>query len=201
VTPTGSVTRTLAFNGYRFGDGTVWLNGASAEYSAARLDNVLEVLVETLGAVIVRRSSTDYEPRGASAGMLIGQPASAFAHLTESHVAVHTYPDEHPGLGLAVLRVECEISSCGSVPPTDCLHLLVDTFRPDLLTLDLRDRGLVATAEGFAPALNALAPDSLNGFTAALLRAGFGAYVREALDRRRAAIVSGLLDQWADSFG
>ena len=49
--------------------------------------------------------------------------------------------------------------------------------------------------------LNALAPDSLNGFTAALLRAGVGAYVREALDRRRAAIVSGLVDQWADSFG
>ncbi len=193
---TGSVTRTLAFNGYRVGSGSAWLESVSVDFDAVRLDALLEGLVETLGAVVIERSATNYEPIGASAGMLIGQPASAFAHLTESHAAIHTYPDTHPSLDLATFRVECELSSCGPTSPIECLPLLLRTFGPDLLTLDLRDRGVLVSADGLVPAAAAPAPTAVAGFSCCKAQGGFGLYVREDLSGHE-TLVDGLAERLA----
>ena len=146
----GWVTHTLAFNGYCFGAGEAWLSAVNREFSAERLDALLARLVTLLEAVIIERSGTQYEPVGASAAMLIGQ--SAFAHLAESHVAIHTYPDHFESASLSVLRVECEVSSCGGVHPNVCLPELLNVIRPELVTIDRRTRGLVASGTSLHPA-------------------------------------------------
>ena len=50
---TGWVTRSLAFNGYRFGTEDAWLDRMDAAFDASRLDGLLGELVAKLDAVII----------------------------------------------------------------------------------------------------------------------------------------------------
>lgn len=190
----GWVTRTLAFNGYRFGDGDAWLGRVDRAFDAARLDALLGDLVAELDAVIIERSATQYKPRGASAAMLIGQ--SAFAHLAESHVAIHTYPDHSPAAGLAMLRLECEISSCGPAHPDACLPLLIELLAPELVTLDRRARGLIQTGQRLAPASQLAPARCPPGYTSQEFAGSLQVLQREHIEEPVRGTVAALVEQF-----
>lgn len=160
MTSPGTVSRALGWNAYRFAFSKPdWLDELNITYSPARLDGLLTQLVEMLGARVISRSAATYNPRGASAAMLIAQDlpghnpvdaplAGAFAHLEESHVAVHTYPDAHPASEVTCFRLECDVSTCGHITPEVCIPHLWQFCKPDLALVDFRVSGLARTAAG-----------------------------------------------------
>jgi len=116
-------------------------------YNSDRLNKILKRVVREIDAHILNIATQDYDPRGASATMLIAEEelripeASAAAHLDKSHLTVHTYPESHPQKGLCTFRVDIEVSTCGAISPLKALPLLVDSFDSDIITLDYRVRG------------------------------------------------------------
>jgi methylenetetrahydrofolate reductase (NADPH) len=79
-------------------------------YNAERLTQILTEVANIIGANILNVARQDYDPQGASVTILISEEPvidkkaagkelisdAVVAHLDQSHITVHTYPETHP---------------------------------------------------------------------------------------------------------
>lgn len=160
-----NLTKTLSFNLYAIcytGNATqkraygAYIDEA---YNATQLSRILSDLADIIDATVLHIARQDYEPQGASVTMMIAEepmtvgqhallPESVVAHLDKSHLTVHTYPESHPESGVSTLRMDVDVSTCGLVSPLKAINYLVNSFEPDILTLDYRVRGFTRDVQG-----------------------------------------------------
>ena len=124
------------------------------QYNSERLTKILTTLTDMIGAKILNIARQDYDPQGASVTILIAEgsmiPAgeTQLAHLDNSHVTVHTYPEYHPETCLATFRVDIDVATCGEITPLSTLDYLIGSFDSDIITMDYRVRGFTRDVNG-----------------------------------------------------
>ncbi|MGI5959102.1 MAG: adenosylmethionine decarboxylase [Massiliimalia sp.] len=155
-----NLTKSLSFNIYDVcyaktpREQKDYIDYIDEQYNSTRLTKILTNLTDMIGAHILNISSQDYEPQGASVGILIAEesmvPAgeTQFAHLDKSHVTVHTYPEYHPETSLATFRVDIDVATCGEITPLSTLDYLIGSFDSDIITMDYRVRGFTRNLNG-----------------------------------------------------
>lgn len=134
-------------------------------YNSDRLTQILEDVTGIIGANILNIAKADYEPLGASVTILISEeghpvpfvnntespgptPETVVAHLDKSHLTVHTYPENHPNLGISTFRADIDVSTCGMISPLKALNFLLHSFESDIVTMDYRVRGFTRDTSG-----------------------------------------------------
>jgi len=163
-----NLTKTLSFNIYDVcyacsaQELRAYLEYIDECYNAERLTGILHQVAGIIEARVLNVARADYEPHGASVTMLVadadgtqaaapvaaGAGGSMVAHLDKSHLAVHTYPESHPSLGVSTFRVDIEVSTCGCTSPLKALDLLIDSFESDIVYIDYRVRGFTRDTDG-----------------------------------------------------
>lgn len=136
------------------------------QYNADRLTTTLETVANIIGAHVLNIAKQDYEPQGASVTMLVSEgpiakePSESFeespgplpnvivGHLDKSHITVHTYPEYHPDEGISTFRADIDVSTCGEISPLKALNYLIQSFDPDIMTMDYRVRGFTRDVTG-----------------------------------------------------
>nr|VFK20630.1 MAG: S-adenosylmethionine decarboxylase [Candidatus Kentron sp. LFY] len=166
-----NLTKTLSFNIYDICYARTpqhrreYIEYIDEAYNAKRLTGILQGIAEIIGATILDTAHQDYYPQGASATMLIAETSCAFgipkilaqpamcrdalvAHLDKSHITVHTYPESHPGNGIATFRADIDVATCGQISPLRTLNFLLQSFDSDIVIIDYRVRGFTRDTEG-----------------------------------------------------
>lgn len=113
----------------------------NAHFCPDRLERFLNEIVKLLQAEVLGRSSTSYQPQGASATVLIGQGEAALFHLDKSHLAVHTYFEANDKSLWGSFRCELELSTCGALPVRQVLGKISREYDFEVLMLDCKIRG------------------------------------------------------------
>jgi S-adenosylmethionine/arginine decarboxylase-like enzyme len=101
------------------------------KYGTSCLIKMIEDISNLIDSNILYTVSHQFQPYGASAAALI----------SESHIAIHTYPDVHPTKPLGIIRLDIDISGCGKVSPLNSLDYLLTTLNPHLTVVDYKERG------------------------------------------------------------
>jgi len=120
-------------------------------YSSAKLTELLTKVCHAIGGNVLNIASQDYTPQGASVTLMISEeakPESLVAHLDKSHLCVHTYPEEIPQDGIAIFRVDIELSTCGVISPLKVLDYVIEEFSADIIDIDYRVRGMTRDQQG-----------------------------------------------------
>ena len=170
-----NLTKTLSFNFYDICYALTqeqhkgYIEYIDEEYNADRLVNILTSVAEIIGANILNVANQDYYPQGASVTMLVAEnevldddeavrvlenespgPSSTavVGHLDKSHIAVHTYPENHPDKGISTFRADIDVSTCGRISPLKALNYLITSFEPDIAMMDYRVRGFTRDVNG-----------------------------------------------------
>nr|VFK68248.1 MAG: S-adenosylmethionine decarboxylase [Candidatus Kentron sp. UNK]VFK73496.1 MAG: S-adenosylmethionine decarboxylase [Candidatus Kentron sp. UNK] len=166
-----NLTKTLSFNIYDICYARTpehrreYIEYIDEAYNARRLTGILERIAQIIGAIILNTAHQDYYPQGASATMLIADASSnadapetplrlatcqdaLVAHLDKSHITVHTYPESHPGHGIATFRADIDVATCGRISPLRALNLLLQSFDSDIVVIDYRVRGFTRDIKG-----------------------------------------------------
>ena len=165
-----NLSRTLSASLYRLrylGDSSAsrrYRGDLSARAMAAQLAPVVRDICDQIGATVLHLTSHDYDPHGASATALVADGAGSqprleersegplepplVAHLEQSHLTLHTYPQIHPDQRVACLRIDVEVATCGAISPWAALPYLLRHFEVDAAVVDYRVRGFWWTAEG-----------------------------------------------------
>ncbi|HHX77309.1 MAG TPA: adenosylmethionine decarboxylase [Firmicutes bacterium] len=169
-----NLTKTLSFNFYDIcyalsqEQHKEYIEYIDEEYNATRLVKILQDVSEIVGATILNIATQDYDPQGASVTMLIAENELAnhkplrildnespgptsdaiVAHLDKSHIAVHTYPENHPDRGISTFRADLDVSTCGEISPLKALNYLITSFEPDIAIIDYRVRGFTRDIYG-----------------------------------------------------
>lgn len=119
-------------------------------YQAASLEMMLQEIASRIEAVVLASSRQDYEPWGASALMLLSDagPAAVHMHLNKSHLCAHTYPDFGAAGEAPCLRVDLDLTSCGTISPLRSLNFIVDCLQPTAAVIDYSVRGFTRDAKG-----------------------------------------------------
>jgi S-adenosylmethionine decarboxylase len=119
-------------------------------YQAASLETLLQEIAARIEAVVLACSRQDYEPWGASALMLLSDagPGAVQMHLNKSHLCVHTYPDFGTKDELPCLRVDLDLSSCGTISPLRSLNFILDCLQPTAAVIDYSVRGFTRDVQG-----------------------------------------------------
>jgi S-adenosylmethionine decarboxylase len=166
-----NLTKTLSFNiydvCYAHTDKQIreYMDYIDEAYNAERLTQILKDVANIIGANILNIAETDYDPLGASVTILISEEAPALAgvtnaespgpnpeavvaHLDKSHLTVHTYPENHPTLGISTFRADIDVSTCGKISPLKALNFLIHSFESDIVIMDYRIRGFTRDTTG-----------------------------------------------------
>ncbi len=164
-----NLTKTLSFNIYNVcytkteEEKRAYVEYINKQYNAKKLTEVLKNVTEVINANIISISKQDYEPSGASVNVLISEDIvaesiitslnnvkkdSIMGHLDKSHLTVHTYPESHPTNDISTIRVDIDVSTCGTISPLNALNYLIDSFNSDIITLDYRVRGFTRELDG-----------------------------------------------------
>lgn len=167
-----NLTKTLSFNFYDICYALTpeqhkeYIEYIDEEYNANRLANILTNVAEIIGATILNVANWDYHPQGASVTMLVAEndgendpdknmpddnsfcSRAVLGHLDKSHVAVHTYPENHPDKGISTFRADIDVSTCGRISPLKALNYLITSFEPDIAMMDYRIRGFTRDING-----------------------------------------------------
>jgi S-adenosylmethionine decarboxylase len=167
-----NLTKTLSFNIYDIcyaktsKEHNEYLAYIDEQYNSTRLTNILNDVVNIIGANVLNIAKQDYEPQGASVTILISEepvhqsldalsnhseilePQTILAHLDKSHVTVHTYPEYHPNKNISTFRVDIDVSTCGRISPLNALNFLISSFDSDIITMDYRVRGFTRGLNG-----------------------------------------------------
>ncbi|HYX35142.1 MAG TPA: S-adenosylmethionine decarboxylase [Oligoflexus sp.] len=119
-------------------------------YQAASLEVMLKEIAVRIEAVVLASSRQDYEPWGASALMLLSDagPGAVHMHLNKSHLCAHTYPDFGTAEDLPCLRVDLDLTSCGTISPLRSLNFILDFLQPTAAVIDYSVRGFTRDATG-----------------------------------------------------
>lgn len=156
-----NLTKALSFNIYdvnyakTVAEQKEYMDYIDAQYNSERLTRILTDLTDMIGARVLNIAKQDYEPRGASAALLIGENALEeqggsvqLGHLDKSHVTVHTYPEYHPETSIATFRVDIDVATCGEITPLSTLDYLISSFESDIIVMDYRVRGFTRDVNG-----------------------------------------------------
>jgi S-adenosylmethionine decarboxylase len=152
-----NLTKSLSFNIYDIcyarskASQDDYLEYIDEEYNSEKLRSIVEEVTSIIQAKIVNISTQDYEPRGASVTVLINEghfPRDTLAHLDKSHIAAHTYPENHIETGIATFRVDIDVSTCGMISPLRALDFLIDSFDSDVVLMDYKVRGFTRDVKG-----------------------------------------------------
>lgn len=182
-----NLTKSLSFNIYDICYGASsaqqieYLGYIDEVYSSTRLSGILGEVCEIIGATILNIATQDYEPRGASATLMIAEEpfdcavraeglepegprsGAVVAHLDKSHMAAHTYPERHPQGGISTFRVDIDVSTCGRVSPLKALNHLIASFGSPIVVMDYRVRGFTRDVSGVKHFMDH-PMDSIQGF-------------------------------------
>jgi S-adenosylmethionine decarboxylase len=155
-----NLTKSLSFNIYdvcyamRPQARKEYLAYIDEEYNADRLVRILTEVAEIIGANILKISSQDYDPMGASVTILIAEepvePKSdqVLAHLDKSHLCIHTYPETDSKSGISTFRVDVDVSTCGKISLLKALNHLIDSFESDIVLMVYKVRGFTRDVKG-----------------------------------------------------
>ena len=170
-----NLTKTLSFNFYDIcyaltqDQHKEYIEYIDEEYNADRLVKILTTVSEIIGANILNIANQDYDPQGASVTMMVAEneiindnhpvqvldnespgPLSGgiVGHLDKSHIAVHTYPENHPDRGISTFRADIDVSTCGEISPLKALNYIITSFEPDIAVIDYRVRGFTRDING-----------------------------------------------------
>jgi S-adenosylmethionine decarboxylase proenzyme, Bacillus form len=91
-----------------------------------QINQVLALAVERGGASLIRVETAVYDSYG----------FTAFALLKESHVSLHTYPEENAAF--------IDVFTCGKSNPRIIMDVLIDYFKPGKTVLTEITRGYTA---------------------------------------------------------
>ncbi|MCG8324261.1 MAG: adenosylmethionine decarboxylase [Thiotrichales bacterium] len=166
-----NLTKTLGLNMYNVS--YVCAEDALADYvryineafHSSRLTSILQGVARIIGANVLNVATADYQPSGASTTLLISEespalagvnnratpgplPETVVAHLDKSHLTAHTYPENHPAVGINIIRTDMDVSTCGRISPLKALNYLVHLFKPEVAVLDYRVRGFTRSGSG-----------------------------------------------------
>lgn len=120
-------------------------------FCADHLITILSKICHSIGGNILNIAKQDYEPQGASATLMISEeskPDSIVAHIDKSHLCIHTYPEEAPQDGVAIFRVDIDLSTCGLISPLTVLNDIISEFDADVAHIDYRIRGMTRNYKG-----------------------------------------------------
>ncbi len=157
-----NLTKTLSFNIYDVCYVSselnlhAYLQYVDQTYNARRLTRLLREVADVVGANVLNVASTNYEPHGASATLLLAEggpvassaAVAAVAHLDKSHLTAHTYPESNPAAGFNTFRADVDVSTCGCISPLKALDHLLGSFESDVVYIDYRVRGFTRNADG-----------------------------------------------------
>ncbi len=157
-----NLTKSLSFNIYDVcyakseREQRDYIKYIDGQYNSERLTNILLQVTDMIGAHVLNISKQDYEPQGASVTFLIAEDSmiasksgdTVVSHLDKSHVAVHTFPEYHPGNAIATFRVDIDVATCGEITPLQTLDFLIGSFDSDIITMDYRVRGFTRDIDG-----------------------------------------------------
>lgn len=119
-------------------------------YQAASLEKMLQEIADRIEAVVLAASRQDYKPWGASALMLLSDagPGAVHMHLNKSHLCAHTYPDFGTADDAPCLRVDLDLTSCGTISPLRSLNFILDCLHPTAAVIDYSVRGFTRDTKG-----------------------------------------------------
>jgi S-adenosylmethionine decarboxylase len=118
-------------------------------FPAAVLETMLHDIAARIEAVVLAASRQDYQPWGASALMLLSDgPGAVHMHLNKSHLCAHTYPDLGTTEDPACLRIDLDLSSCGTISPLRSLNFILDSLGPTAAVIDYAVRGFTRDVSG-----------------------------------------------------
>jgi len=152
-----NLTKSLCFSLYKLhylndkqshSDYNAYIND---HFSADNLTYLLTKICRSIGGNVLNIAKQDYQPQGASVTLMISeeaQPESLVAHIDKSHLCIHTYPEESPQDGLAIFRVDIELSTCGVISPLKVLNYVISEFDADVIDIDYRIRGMTRAKNG-----------------------------------------------------
>jgi len=130
----------------------------SKRFCADNLDTLLVKICHAIGGNVLNVAKQDYQPQGASVTLMISEEAQAesfssqknslIAHLDKSHLCIHTYPEDAPKDGVAIFRVDIELSTCGVISPLKVLDYVIEEFQADVIDIDYRIRGMTRGKQG-----------------------------------------------------
>ncbi|GAB3363438.1 adenosylmethionine decarboxylase [Lysobacter rhizosphaerae] len=163
-----NLTKALSFNIYHVSYARTederhrYVQYIDEAYNADRLAGILVEVADIIGANVLNIAKQDYDPQGASVTMLISEEPianpsptghrpvaeTALGHLDKSHITVHTYPEIHPGNGIATFRADVDVATCGLISPLKALNYLIETFESDIVVVDYRVRGFTRDVRG-----------------------------------------------------
>ncbi len=168
-----NLTKSLSFNIYdicyakTLSEREEYIEYIDEVYNTEKLTQTLLDVVKIIEANVLNVARQDYEPQGASVTMLISEesvctrniahtaspgplPDAIVAHLDKSHIAVHTYPENHPdSKGISTFRADIDVSTCGQISPLKALNYLIHSFDSDIVTMDYRVRGFTRDVDGY----------------------------------------------------
>jgi S-adenosylmethionine decarboxylase len=119
-------------------------------YQAASLETMLQEIARRIDAVVLASSRQDYKPWGASALMLLSDagPGAVHMHVNKSHLCAHTYPDFGAANEIPCLRVDLDLTSCGTISPLRSLNFILDCLQPTAAVIDYAVRGFTRDTQG-----------------------------------------------------
>ncbi|KGJ95001.1 adenosylmethionine decarboxylase [Colwellia psychrerythraea] len=152
-----NLTKSLSFSLYRVHylpsaqsvkNYNIYINNT---YNSQNLEVLLTKICHAIGGNVLNIASQDYIPQGASVTLMISEeakPESLVAHLDKSHLCIHTYPEETAQNGIAIFRVDIELSTCGVISPLKVLDYVIEAFSADVVDIDYRVRGMTRDENG-----------------------------------------------------
>lgn len=121
-------------------------------YGASIIHSLIEKIAKMINANILDVTEYDYNPYGASVNALTSDLQltndDICAHLDKSHISVHTYPEIGKESSVSYIRIDLEISTCGTISPLNSLPIIIDYFDPDVMTYDFVIRGVTENGKG-----------------------------------------------------
>lgn len=121
-------------------------------YGAGIIHSLIDKIAKMINANILDVTEYDYYPYGASINALTSDLQLSnddiCAHLDKSHISVHTYPEIGKESSVSYIRIDLEISTCGSISPLKSLPIIIDYFDPDVMTYDFVIRGVTKNGKG-----------------------------------------------------
>lgn len=166
-----NLTKTLSISFYNIyylpdSDTELFQTYIDNKYSSEKLSVLLSNVTKLINANILNIAKQDYDPHGASVNLLISEgvnpvadidascnrgiipPCHVVGHLDKSHITVHTYPDIHIPTGVATIRIDIDVSTCGEISPLKAINYLIPKLNSDIMTIDYRIRGYTRDIDG-----------------------------------------------------
>lgn len=103
---------------------------------------MIEKSISIIGAIPLSVNTHTFSPCGNSALILLKNDMIDYdIHLDKSHISIHTYPDlEYSDTEIA-MRIDIDLSTCGSINPMIIVPFWISELKPNMIDIDFLIRG------------------------------------------------------------